>query len=361
MSQYPFGNDPAKIGRYKAFWKRDEVSRPMVGFSIKSWFPLEEFEASRHWPSDGILTPEMVNPDAFMGDQVRLLREGETMDDDIIRGASPSQAVPWLCGMLGSTLRILPGNILAEEQQFSWEEIAEIHLDHSHPWFRKYMEFAETLVKTAAGAFPVTHGTLVGPTDLAAMYRGHTKNLTDLLDEPEKTQEALWQFAEIFKEITEELWKRVPRFAGGYCDAQYQLWTEKPIIRMQEDAIASYSPRTYRKLVQPIDRYLAKHFAGSFMHLHSTSMFILDAFLEIEGLQCFEVNYEVGSGGPDIRGMIPYFQKFQEAERSLIVRGSFTPDEFRALVDSLDPRGLYIYIMVENMKEVENLRPIVGM
>ena len=130
---------------------------------------------------------------------------------------------------------------------------------------------------------------------------------------------------------------------------------------MQEDAIAVYSPKHYRKLVQPVDQYLAKHFAGSFMHLHSTSMFILDAFLEIDGLQCFEINYEVGSGGPDIQGMVPYFQKVQEANRSLLVRGSFTPDELRVLVDSLDPRGLYVYIMVENMREVETLRSVVGM
>jgi hypothetical protein len=223
------------------------------------------------------------------------------------------------------------------------------------------MEFAETLVKTADGRFPVTHGTLLGPTDLAGMYRGHTQNLTDLLDEPEKSQALLWRFADIFKEITEELWKSVPLFCDGYFDAQYQIWTEGPIIRMQEDAIAVYSPKLYRKFVQPVDQYLAKQFSGSFMHLHSTSMFILDAFLEIEGLQCFEVNYEIGSGGPDMKGMVPYFQKFQEANRSLVIRGSFTPDELRFLVDSLDPRGLYIYVMVENMKEVETLRPILGM
>ncbi len=361
MSHYPFGNDPLKVKGYKAFWNRDDVKRPLVGFSIKSWFPLEEFDASRTWQSQDVLTPDMVDTEAFMDDQVRLLREGEMMDDDIIRGASPSQAVPWLCGMLGSMLRILPGNVLAEEQTLSWEELERIHLDHTHPWFKKYMEFVDTHANTADGRFPVTHGTLIGPTDLAGMYRGHTKNLMDMIDEPEKSQKLLWRFADIFKEITEELWKRVPLFCDGYFDAQYQIWTEEPIIRMQEDAIATYSPRLYRKLVQPVDQHLAKHFAGSFMHLHSTSMFILDAFLEIEGLQCFEVNYEVGSGGPDIQGMVPYFQRFQEAERSLVVRGSFTPDELRILVDALDPRGLYIYIMVENMQEVETLRPILGM
>jgi hypothetical protein len=157
------------------------------------------------------------------------------------------------------------------------------------------------------------------------------------------------------------VWKRLPRFCGGYFDAQYQLWTEKPIIRMQEDAIAVYSPKLYRTLVQPVDQYLAQQFGGSFMHLHSTSMFLLDALLEIEDLHCFEVNYEVGSGGPDIQGMTPYFRKFQETQRALVIRGSFTPDELRYLVDCLDPRGLYLYIMVQNMQEVETLRPIVGM
>jgi hypothetical protein len=289
------------------------------------------------------------------------LREGEAMDDDILRGASPSQAVFWLCGMLGCTLRILPVNTMAEEKVLPWEALEQIRLDHENPWFKKYMEFAETLVKRADDRFPVSHGTLIGPTDLFAVFRGHTQCLMDLIEEPEKSEKILRKFGEIFQEITEELWKRVPRFCDGYFDAQYQLWTEKPIIRMQEDASAVYSPRLYRQLVQPVDRYLANHFGGSFMHLHSTSMFLLDAFLELEGLQCFEVNYEVGSGGPDIRGMVPYFRTFQDAHRALIIRGSFTPDELRYLVDALDPRGLYIYIMVEHMSEVESLRPILGM
>ena len=45
-SAYEFGNDPAKVARYRAFWDRAPVPRPLVGFSIKSWFPLQEFAAS---------------------------------------------------------------------------------------------------------------------------------------------------------------------------------------------------------------------------------------------------------------------------------------------------------------------------
>jgi hypothetical protein len=361
MTTHPFGNDPAKIEGYRRFWSLAPVSRPLVGFSIKSWFPLDEFAASRAWYAHDVLTPDMVDPAAFLDDQERYLREGEQMDDDILRGASPSQAVPWLDGLLGARLRILPGNVMSEEQTLAWEVIAQARLDPENPWYRKYMAFGQALTARSAGRFPVSHGTLHGPTDVLATFRGHTQSLIDLLKEPERSGDALWRYTHIFRAITERYWAQTPLFCDGYYDAQYQLWAPGPTIRMQEDAIAVYSPRLYRRLVQPLDRWLAESFPSAFMHLHSTSMFLLDQILEIEPLRCLQVNYEILSGGPGIRGMLPFWQAIQGAGRSLVIRGGFTPDELRELVDGLDPRGLYLYLMVENMAEVETLRPIVGM
>ncbi len=146
---------------------------------------------------------------------------------------------------------------------------------------------------------------------------------------------------------------------GGYFDAQYSLWSPGPIIRVQEDATAVYSPQLYRKLVQPVDRMLAGQFANSFIHLHSTSMFLLDAFLEIQEIQCFEINNDVC--GPPLEKMVPYFQRVQKARRPLLIRGSFTPAEIHLLMDSLESRGLFLNIMVTTMEEVEILTPLVGM
>jgi hypothetical protein len=73
------------------------------------------------------------------------------------------------------------------------------------------------------------------------------------------------------------------------------------------------------------------------------------------------VNYELQSGGPPIAGMIPHFRKIQAADRPLLVRGSFTPDELRVIMERLDPRGLYLYIMVGSLAEAEKLRPVLGM
>jgi len=48
---------------------------------------------------------------------------------------------------------------------------------------------------------------------------------------------------------------------------------------------------------------LAGHFASSFIHLHSTSMFLLEAFLEIQEIQCYEINND--ACGPPIKQMVP--------------------------------------------------------
>ena len=357
MSKPPFGNDPAKIEKYTAFWNRQDVKRPLVGFRFIGWFPMGEFTSCKAWRSSQYLTADMTAPEAFMDDYIRLLREGETVDDDIIRGACPMQvAVPFLPGMLGCKVRILPENVMGEEQHLSWDEALQARLDHQGPWFRAYMEFAQALVARSNGRFPVSHAPDLGPTDLHAVLRGHSQSILDLMDEPEKSAELLWRLGEIFLEFTEELWKRVPLFHGGYFDTVFSLWSPGPIILMAEDATAVYSPDLYRKFVQPVDRMLAGHFANSVIHLHSTSMFLLEAFLEIEEIQCFEINND--ACGPPVKEMVPYFQMVQKAERPLLIRGSFSPEETQLLVDSLEPRGLFLNIMVNTMEEVEALKRI---
>ena len=360
MSKVAFGNDPAKVERYKAFWNRKDVKRPLVGFTFIGWFPLREFRVCKAWHSSQYLTPDMVAPEAFVDDYIRLLQEGDIVDDDLIRGACPMHvAVPFLPAILGSKLRVLPENVLGEEQHLPWKEALKVRLDQQNPWFKKYMEFAQALVWESRGRFPVSHAAELGPSDLHAVLRGHNESIMDLVDEPAKSADLLWRMGEIFREFTEQLWKRVPLFCGGYFDAQYSLWSPGPIIRMQEDATANYSPALYRSLVQPVDRMLAGHFASSFIHLHSTSMFLLDAFLEIDEIQCFEINNDVG--GPPLKEMVPYFQMVQKARRPLLIRGAFNRDEMRLLLDSLEVRGLFLNIMVSTRDEIEGLRPLVGM
>jgi hypothetical protein len=360
MTTAQFGNDPAKADRYEAFWDRGDVRRPMVGFTMRGWFPLTEYSASRAWPVDEYLTPEMVVPEAFMEDEDGLLEEGEALDDDIFRGDGPaSTLIPWTSALLGSSLRILPGNVLGEDRLVGWDELERLGLDHESPWFRKYFEFMEAVVAHSNGRYPVSPGTFIGPCDILGELRGHTQSILDIVDEPELAMQALWRAAYLVDDITTESYKRVPLFCGGYFDGEHQLWAPGPIIKMQEDASGLYSPALYRQFLQPLDRYLASRYEYPLIHLHSTAMFILDAFLEIEELRCFEINND--ATGPPLSKMVPYFQMVQSAGRSLLIRGSLTPDDARLLMDSLEPRGLFLLVLVQEPREADRLRPLLGM
>jgi len=359
MVKFKYGNNPLKIKKYNDFWNRESVKRPLVGFSFKSWFPFEEFSACNKWSSLDCLTPEMIKPCDFINDQKPLLEEGEIMKDDIFRGASPFQAVPWLCAMLGSKLKILPKNVYAEEQRLTWNQIENIKLDYNNPWFKKYIEFLDVLIESSEGNYPISHKVNNGPSDLAAKLRGHSQSILDLIDYPERARNLLLKLGEITRDITEKAWERIPNYFEGYFDAQYYLWAPGPIVRVLEDATALYSPKLYREFLQPVDRELARHFSYSFIHIHPTSLFILDAFLEIEELRCFQINKE--ENGPQIKEMIPFFKMVQNSNRSLIIRGSLTSDELKDIIKSLDPKGLYLYIIVSNLEEVKKLRSLLDM
>jgi hypothetical protein len=356
----PFGNHPSKLDRYRAFWRREKTDRPLTGFTFSGWFPLGEFAATRRWTGRRWLEPDALEAIDFIDDHVRMAREGESVDDDLIRGAGPMQvAVPFLPGMLGCRMRILPESILGEERNLSWEEALGVRLDPASLWYRKYMALADALVERSQGSFPVSHSAEIGPSDVHAVLRGHSQAIMDLIDEPGRSAQLTMRAADMLCELTEAVWKRIPLYHGGWFDAQYSLWAPGPIIRLQEDASAVYSPELYRKIVQPADRAVAGHFANAFIHLHSTSMFLLEAFLEVEEIGCFEINND--ASGPGLAAMVPFFRTVQEAGRSLLIRGSFASEELRLLMDSLDPCGLFLLIMVKEKREVDALKHLVGM
>lgn len=54
--------------------------------------------------------------------------------------------------------------------------------------------------------------------------------------------------------------------------------------------------------------------------------------------------------------MIDHFQKVQSAHRPLLIRSSLSPDDLTMLLDSLEPRGLFLNIMVNKLEEIDDLR-----
>ena len=103
------------------------------------------------------------------------------MDDDVIRGACPGQvAIPWLPGMLGCRMRILPQNVLGEERHLSWDEALKVRLDPLLPGERfAPVPWAWAMPNKNSGRQWVIFGRKVGDTyNLFRVAIGSDRKLT---------------------------------------------------------------------------------------------------------------------------------------------------------------------------------------
>ena len=211
------------------------------------------------------------------------------MDDDILRGARPRRRSPgwtacWapICASYPGVSPPRSGSSLGRAQGAASRQGADA--DRALPQI--YRCPGDTLSGTLPGEprYPAR------PSDMAAVLRGHSQSVLDLLYEPEEATRLLAQMAEIFRQITVAAWERIPLWHGGYYDAQYQLWAPGPhhshaggclraLLACTVPAISSARGSGWRAF--PLCVYAPAL---------DTSMFLLEAFLEIEELRCLEVN-----------------------------------------------------------------------
>ena len=199
--------------------------------------------------------------------------------------------------MLGSPLRILPESILGEDMDLEWDEI------ESWSWTRRTLGSRSTSSspgpwESSAGRYPVSHGTLVGPSDLAGVVRGRNRNIFDMYDEPEKSSDLLWKTARIFVEVLEGAAPAHTNIPWRIFGAQYPTVDSPDQPSGCRKTRRDYSLRNSTAAsCSRSTRGWPAQYSHNFIHLHSTSMHILDCFLEIEELRCFQVNNDV-SGPP---------------------------------------------------------------
>lgn len=339
-----------KIEQYKQFWKIADVKRPLIGFDVGGFFPFDRFsiQAEENEP----ITPELIEPTSFLNDYEDFLKASNSVEDDLIKGVCPISAVPWMEAMLGCNVKRGGHSMWAQERHGSWEELLSMQLDTSNPWFAKYLEFLEVLQEHFRGVCPVGQPILRGMTDLIAVLRGHSESIIDCIESPQETTQLIEICRDAFLTVIQEQFTKIEPFHGGYFLEQYSLWAPDTIIRLQEDASALFSPDLLTQHIIEPDRYLASKFPCSFIHLHSSSMFLLDHFLEIKELDVIQINKDVS--GMEVEEMIGYFQKVQKAGKRLLIRGPITKEDMKLLSRKISPNGLIVQTVMDNPSWVED-------
>ena len=346
-----------KLVGYRRFWDRAPVERPLIGFSVGGWFPFQRFPAMQPFRGRTGLEPQDLRPEAFLADYEGIVSGWNGIEDDMIRGISPLPFLPWLEAMLGCRVQVGEESVWAEEGRFDYAELGRIDCSEENPWRRKYLEFVRVLREHFGEHIPVGLPILRGTSDMVAALRGSERMVYDLYDHPQEFRRLGEACTTLLIELIRAQHVITGPFAGGYVIDALGIWAPERLGRLQEDASALFSPDLYVTHLQPHDRRAAEAFPRSLIHLHSSSLFLLDQILDVEALGCIQINKDVGEAA--IPEMLPAFQRVQARGRSLLVRGKLDLDDLALLRRHLTPNGLYLQTVVETAAEARRLQEFI--
>jgi hypothetical protein len=340
-----------KIKKYLAFWNNDPVERPIVGFSLGGWFSFQSYSAIQKYRGVERLSPDMLSPEIHFGDYDRIVAPFAEIEDDVIHSVAPIPAFPWLEAMLGISTQVGNESIWAKEGGFDYRDTGQLDLSKENPWRKKYLEFVSALQDRYGDRYPAGQPILRGTSDMVAALRGSQQMIFDLYDHPEEFQRLARACTDFFIALIKDQLAITKPHHGGYEVEQFTLWAPGGIVRMQEDASALFSPPVYVKHLQEEDRRIAASFPYDVIHLHSSSLHLLDRFVDVEPQKCIEINKDQGGWG--VARMLPLFKMVQARGKKLIIRGKLDGEDLAVLRQGLSPNGLYLQVVVETPEEVK--------
>jgi hypothetical protein len=325
----------------------------LIGFSLGGWFPLQSYTGMAQFRGRKGIEARQLHPEDLLADYESIVASWEEMQDDVIRAVAPLPPFPWLEAMLGACVQVGDEAIWALEGGFDYADLEALDLSPDNPWRRKYLEFVAKLNDHFHDRCPVGQPILRGISDMIAALRGTSQMVFDLYDQPEPFRHLAERCTDLLVSLVADQQRISGPFAGGYEIEQLALWAPGRIIRMQEDGSAFLSPALYVKYFQDKDERQASSFPYSLIHLHSSSLFLLHAILDVESLKCIQINKDVG--GMEVSDMLPFFKNVQDRGKRLMIRGKLDHEDLKLLRRELSPNGLYLQIVVESPAETKRL------
>ncbi|MFC2133961.1 hypothetical protein ACFLR4_04685 [Bacteroidota bacterium] len=343
--------------RHLAFWELADVKSPLIGFALgagtDAWSYWQANKAAQILLNNKIILPAEIEPADFVEEQIRYLELADKIDDDVIRTGMPLASLPWMEAILGCKVISTGAHFQSHEILDDPELLQAIPFDDNNPWVKKYFEFIDVYSKAFGNRYPVAQSVLRGPSDLACALLGAEKAAMSLIEAPE-VMHRLFDFvtSQIERFLKLQI-DKLPTFSDGYVTGQYEIWAPKPVIRIQEDFSILFSPKNYKEFLQPLDKRLAALSDYTLIHLHSSSLYLIEQFLEISEIKVFQITKD--PTGVTLDEMLPALKKIQESNRPLIVKGEFTKNDIDNLKQNFSTNGLCLQPVVSNINEAKEL------
>jgi hypothetical protein len=338
-----------KLARQRAFWKRENHDRPLVGFT-GSYFSADTVGLIGR--DEGRVRPEDVNIErilAYTEWQFELWRD---CTGDLFWPATQLYQFRWLAAALGAPVFAGGDSVWVEPFVKDYAQIEALTFEPDSPWLQKLWALTDAMVDQAAGRYPVAANEFMSPLSALADLRGNTEFAFDLYDRPQHLAPALEAFTELWCTFVTEQYKRIPSWHGGYPSAQRFIWAPGKVSEFSEDPVFMLSPRFHRDLVVPSHRMIVDRVEYAYIHLHSTQLHTLDSLLEMDDLVAIELTPDHGQEIPDL---LPTMAKIRD-RKPLIVHAFMTAEEVGLIARELPPEGLCIISRVETPEDAARLQ-----
>ena len=131
-----------KIKRYRAFWSKEPVERPMIGFSLGGWFQLKNYSALEKLRGRPRLEADQLSPEDFFPDYDRIVNfqwmRSKTTSSAPLPPSLPSPGWKPCSAAPSKSEKSLSGST---REDSNTPVLIRIDLSPRNPWRLKYLEF----------------------------------------------------------------------------------------------------------------------------------------------------------------------------------------------------------------------------
>ena len=242
-----------KLQRMRRFWNREPVERPLIGFQIGKNLPTSRLEAGPWLPGTEVeLTPAMVHPEEILEEYEALYQAALHVEQDVVWTAEPYHEIPWMEGVFGCSVFASQSGFFSKPSIRHLDGLAHLILSEDNPWYQKYFEFLEALIKASNGRYPIGQPILRGPGDILAAVMSQQTVLCALYEFPEQIKRFIERVTEFLISFVHKQEDLLPEFHGGYSLGYFHVWCPERCLWFQDDFSNVFSPTCSAVMVKKV-------------------------------------------------------------------------------------------------------------
>ena len=326
---------------HRRYWRLERADRLLIGESREGSFFLQPF-LDLGVKAGPLRLENVPEPEAFIEPYYRRTLRGNPLDGDLYWVLKPPRALPWLEAIIGCGVHVSDrARSMTAVAPAVVPDLAGLDLD-ANGWLRLMTAFTQNLAAHFGDRYPVGQTVMRGPSDMLAALLG-LSFYTELCDNPAPMKVLARRCTDLWIKVLQAQYRHIPAYQGGYVAGTMGVWAPGPVAVYQEDAAGFISESMYREVFWECDTAIANAFPYSLLHLHSASLRMLTAVLEIPRLTA--VNVVVDPLGPTLADLLTDLRRIQAAGKALHLHGDLSAEDIRLVRSTLSVDGLCLSLV----------------